>query len=203
MSEYPSNSFKSREEQKKQEDRKHEAVVTGVVKQKKESWFQKALSLFFAEDIHDLKSYLFYDVFIPAAKRTFLDLVKNGSEMAVNGRAAKISSSSLGASKVSYTNYANPTAPVASTTKSLRVGSYQAPLYAERGDAETVLARMQEAIERYHNVSVGEMFDFAGLPCDYTWNKYGWTDLSSASVTRVDDDGEIYYMLSLPKAMPL
>jgi hypothetical protein len=48
-------------------------------------------------------------------------------------------------------------------------------------------------------VSVADLYDLVGVTGNYTDNKYGWTDIRSASVIRVRDG----YMLKLPKALPL
>ena len=59
---------------------------------------------------------------------------------------------------------------------------------------------MDELIDTYRAVSVADMYDLAGLSCDYTDNKYGWTNISGAKPVRVRDGR---YMLDLPRALPI
>ena len=58
---------------------------------------------------------------------------------------------------------------------------------------------MEELLERFEVVSVADLFDMAGVSCNYTDNKYGWTDLQDARVERVYDG----YVIRLPKATSL
>ena len=71
-------------------------------------------------------------------------------------------------------------------------------LYSE-GEAEDVLSRMDELIDTYGVVSVADLYDLVGISCNYTDNKYGWTNLRNAEPVRVRDG----YMLKLPKALPI
>lgn len=54
-------------------------------------------------------------------------------------------------------------------------------------------------ISVYGMVSVADLYDLIGVTGNYTDNKYGWTDIRSASVVRVRDG----YIVKMPKAMPL
>ena len=71
-------------------------------------------------------------------------------------------------------------------------------LYSE-GEAEDVLSRMDELIDTYGVVSVADLYDLVGISCNYTDNKYGWTNIRNVEPIRVRDG----YMLKLPKAMPI
>ena len=68
-----------------------------------------------------------------------------------------------------------------------------------RGEAEEVLSRMDELIDTYGVVSVADLYDLIGKSCEYTDNKYGWTNIRNAEPIRVRDG----YMLKLPKALPI
>ena len=68
-----------------------------------------------------------------------------------------------------------------------------------RGEAEEVLARMDELISTYGIVTVADFYDMCGITCDYTANKYGWTNIRNAQVVRVRDG----YMIKMPKSMPI
>ena len=68
-----------------------------------------------------------------------------------------------------------------------------------RGEAEEVLARMDELIDMYGQVSVADLYDLVGKTCEYTDNKYGWTNIRNAEPVRVRDG----YLLKMPKALPI
>ena len=58
---------------------------------------------------------------------------------------------------------------------------------------------MGDLIETYGMASVADMYDLVGISCDYTANKYGWTNIRNAEVVRTRDG----YMLKMPKALPI
>ena len=64
---------------------------------------------------------------------------------------------------------------------------------------EEVLSQMDNIIETYRMASVADLFDLVGESCNFTDQKYGWTNLRNAEVVRVRDG----YMIKLPKALPL
>ena len=68
-----------------------------------------------------------------------------------------------------------------------------------RGEAEEVIAAMDGLMDTYGIVSVADLYDLVGKPCNFTDNKYGWTNIRNVEPVRVRDG----YMLKLPKAMPI
>lgn len=69
----------------------------------------------------------------------------------------------------------------------------------ERAEAEEVIDRMFELVSRYGSVSVADMYELVGLASTHTDNKWGWTDLSGAGVSRIRGG----YLLDLPEPEPL
>lgn len=199
MENYKSNSYKSREAQKEPvaEKKKVEKVVTGVVKAKKKSGFSKFKDEFIAEDMPAIKDYIFTDVIIPAAKRVTSDIVKNFIDMLLYGEAGSREKRS-GASKVSYGSYYEKERS-APRSRPRSIYDYDDIVLESRNEAEDVLMRMDELIEKFKVASVADLYDLVGVSCDYTANNYGWTNLRNASVVRVRDG----YLLKLPRALPL
>lgn len=199
--EYKSNSHRSKEQaHEPMEDKKIEKVVTGTVKQRKKTGLSRAASTFMPGDVDSVKSYILMDVLVPSIKRAISDIVCNGINMLLGEPTRGKGGNSIGA-KVSYRqyyrdpderrDYARPRAQAQY--------SYDDIIFDNRGDAEEVLYRMEELLERFEVVSVADLFDMAGISCNYTDNKYGWTDLRSAHVERVRDG----YIINLPRAMSL
>ena len=208
MNNYVGNSFKSKEDQIREQARKQSKVTHGQVLSElpnTEGWFMKALHYFISEDFtwKGLFDYILADVLKPTVRSTTLNILKSSAEIAVNGKATKSTgtNNNVQYSKVSYQSGAVVPASQ-NTTRSSGVG-YEPIKFVERGDAEAVLNSMRELVAAYGNVSVSEMFDLAGLTIDYTWNKYGWTNLDGADISRKQINGAFIYEILLPKATPI
>lgn len=197
MGEYKSNSHKSKERQNEPiPEKKVEKVISGSAKSKKKSGLQKITNVFVPEDVEDVKSYIFEDIVVPAIKDIILDAVK--AVLGVNGSSRGKGST---ASKVSYRKYYDDRErrDYSGVTRTRSGYEYDDVIIENRGEAEDVLSRMDELISTYGLVSVADFYDLVGISGNYTDNKYGWTDIRSASVVRVRDG----YMIKLPKALPL
>jgi hypothetical protein len=177
------------------EKRRNEKVVRGNVKTK-----HKFSDVFLAEDVSNVKTYLFMDVLIPAAKKLLMDIVTNGLGMLLGDNSSR-KGGNTNASYVSYRNYGDHRddyRPDYSRSRSRY--NYNDIIFETRFDAEEVLMRMEEAIKKYRMVSVLDLYDFAGLPSTPSDNKYGWVSLRNAEIRRAGGGG---YMIELPKALPL
>lgn len=202
MEEYKPNSHKSKEaNDKNTPDKKVEKVVTGSVTTKKKNNVSKFADVFISEDIQNVKSYILLDVLLPSLKKAISDIVTNGIDILLYGESGRNKKTSS-ASKVSYRSYydkGNDRRENAS--ERVRNGfDYDDLIFNTRGDAELVLSSMDEAIEKYGVVSVGDLYDLADVTTrNYMVHEYGWTNIRSASVIRVKDG----YMIKLPRAVPL
>ena len=203
---YAPNSHKSKEEKaltEVPERKKLEKVVTGKVKTKKRNEISKLGEIFIAEDARNVKSYILMEVLVPAVKKAISDIVTNGIDMLLFGEGGRTRKTSS-ASTVSYRNYYDQKDITRRDYSSARARtitgySYDDIILETRGEAEEVLARMDELIETYGIVSVADMYDLVGKTCNYTDNKYGWTNILNAEPIHVRDG----YMLKMPKAGPI
>lgn len=205
MDEYKPNSHKFKEEQQQsavEEKKKVEKIVDGKVKTKKKNEITKFKDVFISEDIGNVKSYILMDVLVPAIKKAVSDIVTNGIDMILYGGSGRSGKDRFGASKISYQNYYDrrDNRPAVSESRTRSGYSYDDVILPTRGDAEEVLARMDELIETYGIVSVADLYDLVGVTGNYTDNKYGWTNIRNAEPIRLRDGG---YMLKLPKALPI
>ena len=197
MEDYKPNSHRSKEEQNLPE-KKIEPVVKGKVTTKKNN-VRKLTNTFVTEDIQNVKSYVLMDVLVPAIKKAISDIVTNGIDMLLYGETGR-SKRKTNASVVSYRNYYDSRREERYSSSRTRTGySYDDVVLETRGEAEDVLSRMDELIDTYGVVSVADLYDLVGISCNYTDNKYGWTNLRNAEPVRVRDG----YMLKLPKALPI
>lgn len=197
MSEYKSNSHRSKEtERAEREVKKVERVVNGKVKSKKKNKFADT---FISEDAASVKEYIIFDVLIPAAKNAISDMVTTGIQMMLYGEVRGTSKTK--GSKVSYSKYYDDRRDRDYDRRSrTRAGyDYDEIILESRAEAEEVLNSMDELLERYGLVSIADLYDLVGITGNYTDNKYGWTNLRHASVQRLRDG----YLLKLPRAIPL
>ena len=199
MEEYKPNSHRSKEEAATPKEKKVEKVVHGAVKTRKKSGLEKAKGLFISDDAANLKSYVLMDVLIPAFKKAISDIVTNGIEMILYGETGRSRRNSP-AGSVSYRNFYDRRDDRRQLNSPVKAGySVDDVVLETRGEAEDVLARMDELIEMYGVVSVADLYDLIGVTGNYTDNKYGWTNIRNAEPIRVRDG----YLLKLPKPLPI
>lgn len=184
------------EENKKIPEKKIKPVATGKVKKKSE--LQKIASSFITEDINTVKEFAIQDVLIPSLKKAIVDIVTNGINMFMYGETKKSSSSTI-TSKISYSGFYKDSDSTSYTERRSSIGSfdYDTIRFKTRGDAELVLASMEEVIERFGFVTVGDFYDLAEVSTDnYAVNKYGWKDIQSARIVYTSEG----YIIKLPRA---
>lgn len=200
--EFKPNSHKYKAEQKakaaadtKDRERRAEKVTTGKVVTRKKSKTSKIADSFIGEDAGNIGNYILNDVLIPSVKKAVVDIVTDGIAMLLGTDKKKRNSGS--SHYVSYRSYSDDRDR--NYRSSSRGYNFDEIIFETRGEAEEVLDRMDELLETYRSVSVADMYDLAGLTCDYTDNKYGWTSLRSADVVRCNGG----YTLKLPRATAL
>ena len=208
IQDYPPNSHKYKEEQKrlveqKNEKRVTEKVITGTVKRKKKGLFDKFMDNIISEDAPSVKSYIFGDVLIPAIKKAISDIVTDGIDIILYGESKRGRGRST-ADRVSYRNYydgGSYNRPQMNERRSLMAGqySYDDIILPTRGEAEDVLARMDELMDTYGLVRVADLYDLVGITGNYTDNKYGWTNITRAEIVRTRDG----FMIKMPRAVPI
>lgn len=198
MSDYKANSHKSKAEAAEREKRVDKPVVTGKVSKVKSKKSSKIASAFIGEDAGNVGSYIVNDILIPSIKKAVSDIVTDGVAMLL-GTDKKRSGRSSSSGYVSYRSYSDDRDDRFRSSRTSRGYDFDNIVFDSRGEAEEVLDRMDELIDTYRSVSVADMYDLAGLSCDYTDNKYGWTSLRSADVVRTRDG----YIIKLPRATAL
>ena len=200
LDQYKPNSNKYKEEQAlaNKEEKKIEKVVTGKVITKKEGFFSKMFRGLISEDAKDVKSYVFGDVLIPAIKKAISDIVSDGIDIILYGESSGKKRRSP-AERVSYRSYYDRGSDYRRPGPVYSDYSYDNIILETRGEAEEVLARMDELIDTYKLVSVADLKDLVGITGNYTDNRYGWTSIRSAEVVRVRDG----YTIKMPRPMPI
>lgn len=202
VDDYKPNSNRFKEEQKAQvpaEKKKVEKVISGTVKTRKKSGIDKVRDVFISDDAQNIKSYVVMDVLVPAIKKAISDIVTDGIAMLLYGdtnRGRRSSSNYVSYDRISSRNGRDDRRDNYRTRSGY---DFDDVVLETRGEAEEVLDRMDELIKTYGVVSVADMYDLIGKSCNYTDNKYGWTNIRNAEPVRVRDG----YLLKLPKALPI
>lgn len=175
-----------------------ESVVKNKVTVKKKGIIKRAVDAFVGEDVGDVKSYLIYDVTIPAIKNLVMDLVSNGTSMMLfgdSGRGHRNIERRGGSSYISYNSvydrgrtreYARPNRRA--------THSFDDILFESRDDAEEVLSNLVDFTEIYGQATVSDLYDLVGKTGEYTDRGFGWKALGSSRVVRGRDG----YILDLP-----
>ncbi len=206
MTEYRSNSHKSKTEEQ-QIETANEKRVTKVVNGKtktKENATRKFTGLFVSEDAANVKSYVVMDVLVPAIKKAISDIVTDGISMILYGEAK--GSGRSRSDRISYRSYYDDRDDRRRSDDRYGRGrnqngrfDYEDIVFETRGDAELVREKMLDTLDRYGMVTVADMYDLSGETAPYTASKYGWFNIRTSEVTRAHDG----YILKLPKAMPI
>lgn len=199
----PDNSHKNRaERQNVAEGKRAEKVVHGKVKTKKNN-ARKLTDVFITEDAANVKNYVLFDVIVPSIKKALYDLVVGALDMTLfGGRGGGGTAKRSISDKVSYKDYNSISRRDDRSYGNTRTASgysYDDIVLESRGEAESVLSRMDEIIDEYDEVRVADLYDLVGITGDYTDNKYGWTNIRNARVVRTRDG----YKIEMPRALPL
>ena len=188
-------------EQNSRGEEKREAiqkVTKGEVVVKKPSPFKKFASQFIAEDLDHVKEFVIYDVVVPALKDTFmssLSMLLWGSPN-YRGRGGYRNDRS---ERVSYWSYGNEP-----RTERRDRGRYidrrgqsdiRDLLFETRMDAEEVIGALENAIDRYGQASVSDLYDAAGVTGEHTDINWGWTSTDGFKVRPVSGG----YVIDMPR----
>lgn len=197
---FPSNSHNSKEKEK---EKKVEKVVQGQVQTRKKPLSKKFAETFLSDDVENVKGFIMFDVIVPTIKDTISNVVSSGVDMLLFGESRGHNTTRRGdKSYVSYSSYSDRRGN-RNDRSSARTSrhDFRDIILDSRGEAEEVLSNMVDILYDFHEVSVADLYDLCGISnSNWTDNKYGWTDLSGASVKRARGGG---YVIDLPRAEQL
>jgi hypothetical protein len=201
VTDYQGNTHKSKQvPQTQPEDKVVEKVVTGVVVTKKKSFGQKFRSVFLGGDVKNALRYVTADVLLPAIRNLMVDATTRGVERVVYGESAMRRRPINYGSRVQYNSpvrrdraYLPDQAPARPLGRQVRRETNDLVL-TSREEAELVLERLTDIIDKYGVASLADLYDLTGLPTSHVDNKWGWTYLNNTEIRQVRDG----YLLDLP-----
>lgn len=205
--EYPSNRNVDKETPKP--SKKVERVVSSEVIRQKPSLGKRFTQLFVGGDAKSAWAYVAYDVMLPAAKDMVSDAVSTGIERMLFGESKSPSKRNRTGGSNGYVSY-NRFSPSVNTSRqrdeprpmsrrSRSSHNFDEIILETRAESEEVIDRLFDLVSKYESATVSDLYELVGVTGDFTDEKYGWTDIRGAGVTRVRNG----YLLDLPKPEPL
>lgn len=214
---YPSNSRRQiREEGDKPNPKvppkKVERVTRGDAVRRKKPLGKRFAETFVGGDARSVMGYIMLDVLVPSAKDTIADVFTQGVERMLFGEARSSSRrtgrfSNGSTSYTPYNRYA-PTRPAGQrdrdeprhlSRRSRATHDFDEIILPTRVEGEEVVDQLFELVSKYDAASVADLYGLIGADSDHVDQKWGWTDLRGAGVTRVRGG----YLLDLPRPEPL
>jgi hypothetical protein len=204
---YQSNSHKSKEKAQTEVatvEKKVDKPVTNKASLKKKGAAKKFSDIFVQEDARSVGEYILMDVAVPLLKELCFDIISKGASMFFfgdRGRSSSRSTSERYGYGRGYTNYnrMSDRRERQPAPRSKPAYSYDDIWLETRGEAEAVLDRMDELLNDYGQVSIGDLYDLVDVTGSFTDYKYGWTDLRTAEAVRSGGG----YVLKFPRAIAL
>lgn len=203
---YQSNSKKDRVESPKPEKKIERVTQQEVILQKK-TIGKRLKGVFIAADFGSVVRYVVYEVLIPAARNMVYDAATKGVERTIFGDNAirRRNTNLFGQPRFQYNQsvsrpYNNPNNPLAPqltqgprgpTTMRSASDTF---ILSSRQEAELVLERMNDCIDQFDVVTVGDLYELIGAPSNHTDQKWGWTVIGDAPIRQVREG----YVIDLP-----
>lgn len=195
---YQSNSNKKKKSD--QPDKKVEKVVTGEVVTRKQSNKKNIKSIFFGGEFKGAMRYITADVLLPAFRNLMVDATTKGIERVVYGEANPRRRPTQYSNRVQYNSPVRRETPLYLPNQAPRYSTPVKPrpnevILTSREEAELVLERLSDIVERYEVATLADLYELCGLPSAHTDNKWGWTYLNNAQIIQIREG----FLLSLPE----
>ena len=204
--EFPSNSETSKTNDP--DGRNISPVVSSGAVRRKRSLRKQFKETFVSGDARTAISYVLFDVLLPAAKDMVVEAGSQGIEKLIFGDSKQRRRGSTPPytgpyGNIAYNKYSSgsrlsgPERAMSRQSRSRH--NFDEIVLDERSEAEEVIDRLFDLVSRYEAATTADLYELVGLPSAHTDNKWGWTDLTGAGVTRVRGG----YLLDLPEPEPL
>ena len=181
-------------------------------KLKEKTFRQKVRDAFISEEVHDIKSYIVFDVIIPAVKTTFRNLIVNSLDLSLFGKVG--GGKRDGSRNDTYIAYERAYGgkgggermysprPQTRDNGSIDVREIDRVWFETEQEANDVIYVCREIYDANAGVlSVAEFLDAAQMKTSPIHHKWGWIDISHASAEPYPDGSGWY--VNLPRPRPL
>lgn len=210
---FPGNSHTEKVKKQRQEEEKPvknvEKVVEGNVVQRKRGWWRRIQDAMTGDDAQTVGQYILYEVAIPAFRDLIFDIIRNGAERSLYGDIRPTRGSGRGLGRNNIVNYGSMSRSRDDrddrsgrrdmSTRARRNHDFGEIIIPDRGEAEEVIDRMVDLIDRFGVATVSDLYDLVGVSSNYSDEKWGWYNLAAARAVRTRDG----YLLDLPRTEPI
>lgn len=202
MEQFPANSKKAKVEPEVK--KKVERVTSGEAKIRKKPLSKQFASTFIGGDARSAGEYMIFNVLVPAAKDALADAFSQGFEKLIFGesRTGRRSPVSQVPGHISYNRFSGankmPQARQSLSRRARANHEFGEIVLQSRAEAEQVIERLFDIVERYDTASVADLYELIGITGTHTDHKWGWSELRGADVARIRDG----YLLDLPEPEP-
>ena len=210
---FPGNSHTEKVKKQKQEEEKPvknvEKVVEGTVVQRKRGWWRRIQDAMTGDDAQTVGQYILYEVAIPACRDLIFDIIRNGAERSLYGEIRPRSGSGRGFGRNNVVNYGSMSRSRDDrydrsdrrevSSRARRNHDFGELIIPDRGEAEEVIDRLVDLIDRFGVATVSDLYELVGVTANYSDEKWGWYNLASARAVRTRDG----YLLDLPRTEPI
>lgn len=206
---FPGNSHNVLGEPKEPEKPKKDIqkVVSVDAVQRPKSLGRRFKGIFFGGEVKGATRYIFADVLVPALKNMVVDATSKGVERVIYGDSPR-RRYDPGRPRISYNT--PPLDRYSSTRRGMLPDQppHSAPMRRQdvgeiilvsRADADMVIERLTDIIDKYDVASIADLHELVGLPTTYVDNKWGWSVLKYANIRQVREG----YLLDLPPVEPI
>jgi hypothetical protein len=199
---YQGNANKDKEKPEKP-DKVIEKVITGEVVTKQKPLGRRFKDIFFGGDLKVAMRYVTADVLFPALRNLIVDMTTKGMERIVYGDSMYRRRPMDPRPRISYNNplYRDPRQQQRAFLPDQPMHPYRQTkresndlVFASRPEAELVVERLIDIIDKYDVASLADLYDLVGLPTAHTDNKWGWTYLNNVEIRQIRDG----YLVDLP-----
>lgn len=179
--------------EKKKRERLSPVVTSDKIASTKKPLGQRFMETFIAEDVTDIKTWLWRDMIVPGAQKALLDVL-NFMFYGEVSRDERRSTRDRRDSRTDYRGYYSGRSSEKRRSSSRR-DRYEADdrvdfrniVLRNRGDAEDLIDRLRDRIEDTGSVSVADLLDMVDATSRYTDNNWGWTDPRDIGIRRVSN----------------
>lgn len=202
---FPSNSAKSRFGDGKKPEKNVTKVVTMEVTTRKRPLGARFKDVFIGGESKAALRYVGYEVLLPALRNMIVDTTTKGIERVIYGDAAprrEYGSNTRIAYNSPVSRYGHrpgySQSPLNRPTPSRSRNAEIELLFGSREEAERVLEMMAEIVDTWEFASVADLHELSGLPSVHTDQKWGWSNLTSASVRQIREG----FVIDFPPVQP-
>lgn len=178
---------------------------------KKPSMKNRVFNAMVAEEVHDVKEYLIFEVLVPTIKKTLFDLVTNALNLTLFGKPGGADRDERRSGPyVSYSSYSrsydreeaqrNRERERSRRENYVDVRHLDRVEFRYKEDADDVINFLEDNLSEFGYTTVSDFLSAAHLETNSVHNKWGWYDIGKPTPQQLSNGR---YYIKLPKPRPI